>query len=114
MVFILLVSCKEKSTFLDPLQARWKGQKVCELLDESDDFRVLKCTFPPGGGHDKHFHAPHFGYALSGGKFRITDTTGVREVELKPNSHFSSEGTPWHQVENVGDSTSVYLIFEPK
>ena len=112
--FILVISCEEKNTLLDPLQAGWKNESVCELLDESDIFRVLKCSFPPGGGHDKHFHAPHFGYALSGGKFKITDTTGVREVELKTNSHFSSEGVDWHHVENVGDSTSVYLIFEPK
>ncbi len=98
----------------DPLQAGWEGGEVCQLLEENDRFRTLKCTFPPGGGHDKHFHAPHFGYALSGSTFRIEDESGVREVQLKSGSHFSSEGVKWHSVENIGDSTSVYLIFEPK
>lgn len=98
----------------DPLEAGWKEGKVCELLKENERFRVLKCTFPPGGGHDKHYHKPHFGYALSGSIFQIEDETGTREVQLKSGSHFSSEGVDWHRVVNVGDSTSVYLIFEPK
>ena len=98
----------------DPLAAKWQGGEVCELLKENERFRTLKCTFPPGGGHDKHFHAPHFGYALSGSTFRIEDANGVREVELKTGSHFTSDGVDWHRVINIGDSTSVYLIFEPK
>lgn len=98
----------------DPLAAGWLGEEVCQLLAENERFRTLKCTFPPGGGHDKHFHAPHFGYALSGSTFRIEDSAGVREVELKSGSHFTSEGVDWHKVVNIGDSTSVYLIFESK
>lgn len=97
-----------------PLHAGWKGNDVCQLLKENDKFRTLKCTFPPGGGHDKHFHAPHFGYALSGSTFRIEDKNGFREIQLKSGSHFSSDGVDWHKVINIGDSTSVYLIFEPK
>ena len=104
----------EKDSLPDPLAAGWKEGKVCELLKENERFRVLKCTFPPGGGHDKHYHKPHFGYALSGSTFQIEDKTGVREVQLKTGSHFTSDGVDWHRVVNVGDSTSVYIIFEPK
>ena len=45
----------------DPLQAGWNGAQVCERLHEDGDQRVLRCTFPPGVGHERHFHPPHFG-----------------------------------------------------
>ena len=51
----------------DPLEAGWEGEKVCEVLQDNEAVRVLRCTFPPGVGHEKHFHAPHVGYALKGG-----------------------------------------------
>jgi quercetin dioxygenase-like cupin family protein len=98
----------------DPLQAGWQGKPVCENLHETDKQRVLRCTFAPGVGHEKHYHRPHFGYALSGGKMRITSSQGVREVELATGSDYVSDGTPWHEVLNVGDTTVQYLIIEPK
>ena len=99
--------------FPDPLAAGWQGQNVCELLEETDKLRVLRCTFPPGVGHERHFHAPHYGYALSGGTMKLTDERGTRIATLKTGSDFSSEGTPWHTVLNVGDTTVQYLIIEP-
>ncbi len=45
---------------------------------------------------------------------QITDASGVREVDLATGSSFSSDGVEWHEVVNVGDSTVVYLIVEPK
>ncbi|MEZ5313385.1 MAG: cupin domain-containing protein [Thermoanaerobaculia bacterium] len=87
---------------------------MCERLEESATLRVLRCTFPPGSGHERHFHAPHFGYALAGGRVRITDERGVREAELATGSSFSSPGVAWHEIENIGDTTVVYLIVEPK
>lgn len=98
----------------DPLAAGWLGQPVCEKLHEDTEQRVLRCSFPPGVGHERHFHAPHFGYALAGGKMRLRDAKGVREVELKANSSFASEGTEWHEVLNIGTTEVVYLIIEPK
>lgn len=98
----------------DPLAAGWKGVPVCEQLRDDAELRVLRCTFPPGVGHERHFHAPNFGYALSGGKMRLTDSRGVREAELKTGSSFSSEGTEWHEALNIGDTTVSYLIIEPK
>ena len=98
----------------DPLAAGWHGERVCELLEDSEAMRVLRCTFPPGTGHERHYHAPHFGYALSGGTMRITDATGTRTAELVTGSDFRSEGTPWHEVLNIGETTVAYLIIEPK
>jgi len=111
---VLMVSCTTKNKLPDPLQAGWKGKKVCTVLKENDKIRTLKCTFPPGVGHEKHFHATHFGYALKGSKFKITDTTGTREVNIPDGYDFYNNKIDWHQVENIGDSTAIFLIIEPK
>lgn len=97
-----------------PLEAGWKGEKVCEVIQENDKFRALKCAFAPGVGHERHYHAPHFGYILEGGRMRITDRSGVSERDLKTGSSWKSDGVEWHEAVNVGDTTSVYLIVEPK
>jgi len=98
----------------DALEARWKGVPVCEQLHEDSDQRVLRCTFAPSVGHERHFHTRHFGYAIAGGRMRITDSGGTREVELATGSSFASDGVAWHEVVNIGDSTVVYLIIESK
>ena len=98
----------------DPLEAGWQGEPVCEKLHEDADQRVLRCTFPPAVGHERHFHNRHFGYAIAGGRVRITDASGTREVDLATGSSFASAGVAWHEVLNIGDSTIVYLIVEPK
>ncbi|MCJ8191499.1 cupin domain-containing protein [Sphingomicrobium aestuariivivum] len=98
----------------DPLAAGWEGEPVCKLLHEDERQRVLECRFAPGVGHERHYHARHFGYALSGGRMRLTDARGTREVDLATGSHFASEGTEWHEVLNVGDTEVAYLIVEPK
>ena len=109
-----LASCAQAPTLPDPLAAGWQGEPVCELLHEDARQRVLRCTFPPGVGHERHYHPPHFGYALQGGRMQITDERGQRVVDLATGSYFASEGTPWHEVLNVGDTTVVYLIIEPR
>ena len=98
----------------DPLEAGWKGEPVCEKLHEDADQRILRCSFAPDVGHERHFHVRHFGYAISGGRMRITDSTGTREVDLATGSSFTSDGVDWHEVVNIGDSTVTYLIVEPK
>ena len=103
-----------KQTLPDPLRAGWQGMPVCERLFENDSQRILRCSFLPGAGHERHFHIAHFGYAISGGKMRLTDNQGVREVELKTGTSFSSDGTPWHEVLNIGKTTVIYLIIEDK
>lgn len=98
----------------DPLAAGWRGARVCERLREDETLRVLRCSFPPGVGHERHFHAAHWGYALAGGRMRIVDGRGAREIELATGSSFASPGVDWHEVENIGATTVVYLIVEPK
>jgi len=104
----------ENSNLPDPLKAGWKGKTVCELLFEDKNKRILRCSFPPGIGHEKHFHSANFGYAISGGTVRITDQSGIREVKLPTGSSFSSDGIAWHEIFNIGETTIVYLIVEDK
>jgi len=98
----------------DPVAAGWQGRSVCEVLREDDQVRIFRCAFPPGVGHERHFHPRHFGYALSGGTMRITSGAGTRQVTLVTGSYFSSEGIDWHEVINIGDSVVSYLMIEPK
>lgn len=98
----------------DPLAAGWKGEKVCELLQDDALLRSFRCKFPPGVGHEIHYHAPHNGYVLSGAKMRITDKTGTREVETKDGYSWKSDGIDWHEALNIGDTTAVYIITEIK
>lgn len=98
----------------DPLEAGWNGVPVCERLHEDSEHRILRCSFSPSVGHARHFHDRHFGYAIAGGRMRITDQSGAREVDLPTGSSFASDGVAWHEVVNIGDSTVVYLIIEPK
>lgn len=114
LVWGLLVCCQDRTELDDPLQAGWKGEKVCELIQETDELRVLKCTFEPGVGHERHYHAPHMAYTLAGSTFQLTDTTGVRTLEVPTGYSYYSEGVEWHEALNVGDSTGVFLIIEPK
>jgi len=111
---LLLTACAGRPSLPDPLEAKWRGDSVCESLHEDSDQRVLRCSFPPGVGHERHFHPRHFGYATSGGRMQITDANGTRDVDLATGSRFSSPGVAWHEVVNVGDTTVVYLIVEPK
>jgi len=97
-----------------PLQTGWKGKSVCEQLSENSHHRILRCTFPPGVGHEKHKHNANFGYAISGGKMQLTDETGTKTVNLPTGSYFESQGKKWHEVLNVGQTTVVYLIIESK
>jgi len=96
----------------DPLAAGWQGKTVCELLHEDARQRILRCTFPPGVGHEKHFHKAHFGYVIAGGKMRIIDDSGEREVDIPAGYSWTSDGVSRHEVLNVGETTSVYLIVE--
>jgi quercetin dioxygenase-like cupin family protein len=114
LLALLLLSCQNQNKLPDPLEAGWKGEKVCEVLVDNESVRTLKCTFPPGVGHERHYHAEHFGYTLAGGKFRITDTTGTREVDIPTGYDFYNEKVEWHEVLNIGDNTAVFLIVEPK
>lgn len=99
----------------DPLAAGWEGEAVCEKLHEDAMLRLLKCSFAPGVGHERHYHPPHTGYVLSGGTMRVTSAAGVRTLEVPTGLTFSNpEGIEWHEALNVGETTAVYLMIEPK
>ncbi len=114
LFLIILVSCNKSNTLPDPLEAGWKGKSVCEVVEETNKLRVLKCTFEPGVGHEKHYHKPHIGYTLQGSMFQIKDAKGIREVNVATGSSFSNDKISQHEVLNIGDSTAVFLIFEEK
>ena len=117
VVFFLLIiafSCNKENKLPGPLEAGWNGQAVCEVLEDNVELRVLKCTFAPGVGHEKHYHNPHVGYTLVGGKFRITDSEGIREVDVPTGYSFSNDKITTHEVLNIGETTAVFLIMEYK
>ena len=94
------------------LEAGWQGERVCTLQHQSNKHRVLRCTFPPGVGHERHYHPKHYGYALSGGTMQLTSEGGTRTATLATGSDYSSDGVEWHEVVNVGETTVTYLIVE--
>ena len=110
----LLLSCIDQQNLPDPLEAGWEGEKVCEVIQENETIRVLKCTFPPEIGHEKHFHPPHVGFTLKGAKFKIEDEEGVREVNVPDGYSWENSEISEHAVLNIGDSTGIFLIIEPK
>ncbi|GEM_PF-1032247 len=102
----------------DPLphavDAGWKGEKVCEPLFENEQLRAARCAFPPGVGHERHYHNAHWGYIVEGGVMQITDKDGTREQPTPAGASWWSDGVEWHEALNIGDSTTVYIIIEPK
>jgi hypothetical protein len=98
----------------EAFDAGWQGKPVCEVLRDDATMRVGRCTFPPGVGHERHWHRPHWGYILHGGNMRITDATGTVERTLETGASWHSDGIGWHEALNVGSETAVYLIVEPK
>ena len=98
----------------EAIDAGWEGEKVCELLRENDDMRAMRCTFRPGVGHERHTHPPHFGYIIEGGLMQITDADGMREQETPAGASWWSDGVAWHEALNIGETTTVYIIVEPK
>jgi beta-alanine degradation protein BauB len=103
-----------ESALPSALDAGWRGRKVCELLFENASVRTARCTFPPGVGHERHFHPAHWGYILQGATMRITTADGTVDRDLKAGSNWWSDGIAWHEAINIGTTTGVYLIVEPK
>ena len=99
----------------EAIDAGWNGEKTCELLYERQSVRAFQCSFAPGIGHEKHFHYPHFGYVLQGGEMSITNETGVEVVrQTTTGKSWSSDKITIHSVLNTGETTTSYLIIEPK
>lgn len=117
---LALTACATASAQVAPLPmalcAGWQGERTCEQLHEDAQMRVLRCTFPPGVGHELHYHPPHFGYVLSGESvMRIRTPDGaVVDRPVRAGSSFSSDRETVHEPLNVGTETTTYLIVEKK
>ena len=116
---LLLGACATASAQVAPLPqalcAGWQGEEVCVRLHEDASVRVLRCTFPPGVGHERHYHPPHFGYVLEGQSvMRITTAAGVREAPVRTGGSFSNDTEIVHEALNIGEQTTTYLIVEKK
>ena len=114
-----LAACVSASAQIAPLPmalcAGWEGERVCEVLQEDAQIRVLRCTFPPGVGHEMHYHPPHFGYVLEGNSvMRITTASGVVDRPVRARTSFSNDAEIQHAALNVGTETTRYLIVEKK
>jgi quercetin dioxygenase-like cupin family protein len=103
-----------ESSLPSAFDAGWHGQKVCELLFDNAQMRAARCTFPPDVGHERHFHAAHWGYIVQGATMRITTAAGTVDRVLKAGDSWWSDGIDWHQAINIGPETGVYIIVEPK
>ena len=111
---VFLASCATLPSLPDPLTAGWNGERVCEQLHEDARQRILRCTFPPSVGHERHYHNEHFGYVLAGGQLQITDAAGTRELDYVAGVSVMNEAIEWHEVLNTGDTTAMFLIVEAK
>ena len=120
MVSLLALSaCATASAQVAPspmaLCAGWANERVCEVLQEDAQIRVLRCTFPPGVGHEMHYHPPHFGYVLEGNSvMQITTASGVVDRPVRSGTSFSNDVEIQHAALNVGTETTRYLIIEKK
>ncbi len=116
---VIVGACVTGSVQVAPLPmalcAGWQGERTCELLSEDAQVRVLRCTFPPGVGHEMHYHPPHFGYVLSGDSvMRIRTAEGVVDRPVRAGQTFTNDREVIHEPVNVGSETTTYLIVEKK
>jgi len=118
MVSVLLVQTLAQADLAEGLphgfDAGWKGERTCAVLYETETVRVGQCSFPPGTGHEKHYHNPHFGYVLEGSTMQVRDQSGEREVVAETGSTWSTSTVTVHEAINSGDTTARYLIVEPR
>lgn len=119
ILLVALGACASASAQVAPLPmalcAGWQDERVCEVMQEDAQVRVLRCTFPPGVGHEVHYHPPHFGYVLEGNSvMRITTAAGVADRPVRAGSSFSNDAEIQHAALNVGTETTRYLIVEKK
>lgn len=114
MIAALAIAAIAATPLPGAFDAGWKGEKVCTLLYDNPRMRAARCVFPPGGGHERHFHAAHWGYIVAGGTMRITTATGTVDRVLATGSNWWSGGIDWHEAINIGATTAVYIIVESK
>jgi quercetin dioxygenase-like cupin family protein len=97
----------------DALSVEWEGKKPCEKLHEDTQIRVARCTFPPGAMHVKHSHPAYLAYVVSGGRAKVEDEKGAREVDVPLGALFDSPPVV-HELTNIGTTALQYLVVEKK
>jgi quercetin dioxygenase-like cupin family protein len=100
----------------DAAAVEWEGKKVCEVLFEDTQIRVLRCEIPPGGVHVRHSHPARVTYTLNDGRGSTTDAEGTREYTDHAGT-FSTAVAPavdWHEVTNIGSSPLKYVLIDLK
>jgi beta-alanine degradation protein BauB len=111
---LLISNAYAQDNLPDTLEAGWKGKAVCEVLQEDEMIRMIRCTYPPGVGQDKHFHPPYMGYVVHGGTLKSTSSSGTRINTSVAGSSFESPGVEWHELVNTGNTTVQFVVVEKK
>lgn len=119
LLFPLLTACASSPehrdlSLPDPLAAGWKGEPVCDALHDDARMRILRCTFPPGVGHEPHYHDPHFGYVIRGGKMQLVENGETRVVNIPDGTMWQRDERFEHEALNIGGNESQYLIIETR
>lgn len=101
---------KLKATYPDAVQVAPKTTKV---LFENERIRVLEERFRKGQKVAMHSHPPHFAYAVTEMKFKLTGPDGkTATVKMKKGDWGSSDEIDTHAVENF--VPGVILVVEIK
>ena len=114
IMFMLSPAAIAQEKLSDTFEAGWNGKPVCDVIEEDDFMRMFICTYPPGGGQDKHYHGPYMGYIVQGGTLRSTGPNGTRESTSVAGRSLNSPGVEWHELINVGETTVQILGVEKK
>lgn len=99
----------EKSEFPDAVQVAPKTTKV---LYENDRFRVIEERFRKGQKVPMHSHPPHFAFAVTRVKFRLTGPDGTTSFVKMNRGDSSSGDAESHAVESY--LPGIILIVEMK
>lgn len=119
-MFTSVVRCR-RTVFTSQFQGHYTNLPQCfsalfvfqSYLRKCRDARSARC-FCARLGHERLFHAPQWGYVLNDPTMRISDERGTTERRIKTASSCWSDGIARHEALNVGRTTSVHLIIEPK
>ncbi|MGD6851818.1 MAG: cupin domain-containing protein [Candidatus Bathyarchaeia archaeon] len=95
----------------DPLKTSGNEYK---LIFENDRARLMRATFKPGDRAPMHNHPDHIAYMLSGGKIKMTDSTGKTNVMELKTGEADFLPAQSHEAQNIGDTTVDMLVIEFK
>jgi len=95
----------------DPLTV---GPNIYKLVFENERVRVLDVSFKPGEEIAMHAHPDHVAYVRSGGKLKISHSTGApEEFDLKPGQAVFLPAQA-HSAKNVGKTPIKLVVLEIK